>query len=64
MPKANDQAQNLLNDFKAVNAKAKDYLSELDKKIAAVDLKYARHLVKTDISLMKAAKTIMESKNK
>ena len=34
MPKTNNQAQNLLNDFKAANQKASDYLSQVNKKIA------------------------------
>lgn len=64
MPKKNNQAQDLLREFKAVNKKAKDYLSGLDKKIAELDLKYAQYLVKNDISLMRAAKSVLLSKKK
>lgn len=62
MPKTNNQAQALLDEFKSVNEKAKNYLSELDKKIAEQDLKYAQHLVKNDISVMQAAKSILLKK--
>jgi len=64
MPKTNNQVQDLLDEFKAVNEKAKDYLSGLDKKIAELDLKYARSLIENDISVMQAAKTILEKKKK
>ncbi|MDD4900631.1 MAG: hypothetical protein PHS62_00760 [Patescibacteria group bacterium] len=67
MPKQNNQAQQaqaLLDEFKAANAKAKAFLSDLDKKIAAADLKYAQHLVQNDINIMKAAKTVLEGEGK
>lgn len=59
MATTNNQAQALLDEFKAINDKAKDYLSGLDKEIAALDLKYAQHLVKNDISVMQAAKSVL-----
>lgn len=62
MPKTNNQAQDLLDEFKAVNDKAKDYLSDLGKKIAELDLKYAQRLVKNDISVMQAAKSVLLKK--
>jgi hypothetical protein len=64
MPQVNNQAQDLLDEFKAVNAKAKNYLNDLGKKIAELDLKYARHLEQNDINIMKAAKSILEKKKK
>lgn len=64
MPKTNNQVQALLDEFKAINAKAKDYLSDLDRKIAEQDLKYAQHLVKNDISVMQAAKSVWLSQKK
>lgn len=57
-----NQAKNLLNDFKAVNKKASDYLSQTNKKIAELDLKYAKGLVKNDINIMKTAKNILSAK--
>ncbi|NCQ16178.1 hypothetical protein GW814_00810 [Candidatus Falkowbacteria bacterium] len=64
MPDTNNQAQSLLNEFKEINLKAKNYLSELDKKIIQFDLKYAQQLVKHDINMLKAAKNILKSKRK
>lgn len=64
MPNTNNQIQNLLNEFKAVNEKARNYLSEVDKKIAELDIKYAQNLVKYDISILKAAKSVLLNKNK
>jgi len=66
MPKINNQAkaQALLNDFKATNFEAKNYLSELGKKIAELDLKYAQQLVKNDINVLKAAKSVLLNKKK
>jgi hypothetical protein len=62
MPKKNNQAQDLLDEFKGINAKAKDYLSGLHQKIAELDLKYARLLVNNDINILKAAKRVLEDK--
>lgn len=64
MPKTNNQAQVLLDEFKAVNQKAEDYLKGLGEEIAALDLKYAQHLVKNDISMMQAAKSVLLSQKK
>ena len=62
MPQTNNQVQDLLDEFKAVNAQAKNYLNDLGKKIAELDLKYARDLVQNDINVMRAAKSILEKK--
>lgn len=62
MADANNQAQNLLNEFKAVNEKAKNYLSQVNRKIAELDIKYAQSLVKHDINILKAAKSILLNK--
>jgi hypothetical protein len=62
MAATNNQAQDLLKEFKAVNDQARNYLDGLAKKIAELDMKYAQHLVQNDINVMKAAKTILESK--
>lgn len=62
MPKTNNQAQDLLNEFKAVNKKAEDYLSGLGKKIAGLDLQYAQHLVRNDINILKSAKSVLLKK--
>lgn len=64
MSKTTNQAQVLLDEFKAVNEKAKNNLSDMDRKIAELDLKYARNLVKNDISMMQAAKSILLNKKK
>lgn len=64
MPKINNQAKNLLNEFKAVNKKAKDYLSQVNKKITELDIKYAQNLVKHDINILRAAKGILQNKKK
>jgi len=64
MPKTNNQAQALLDEFKAVNDKAGDYLDGLSKEIAVLDLKYAQHLVKNGISVMQAAKSVLLSQKK
>ena len=62
MPQTNNQVQDLLAEFKAVNAQAKNYLNDLGKKIAELDFKYARDLVQNDINVMRAAKSILEKK--
>ena len=66
MPKTTNQnqAQALLDEFKAINEKASDYLNGLDKEIAAMNLKYAQHLVKNDINMMQAAKSALLGKKK
>jgi KaiC/GvpD/RAD55 family RecA-like ATPase len=62
MATTNQQAQDLLEEFKAINRKAKDYLDDVKRIIAEIDLKYAQSLVQNDINMMKAAKTILENK--
>ncbi|MBI2459572.1 MAG: hypothetical protein HYV53_03415 [Parcubacteria group bacterium] len=62
MPKTNNQVKNLLAEFKTANEKAKNYLSDLGKKIAELDLKYAQGLVKNDIAILRAAKTVLLNK--
>lgn len=64
MAEANNQAQNLLNEFKLVNKTAGDYLSQVNKKIAELDIKYAQGLVKNDINILQAAKSILLNKKK
>jgi len=64
MSDTNNQAQNLLAELKSANEKAKKYLDGVDKKIAELDIKYAQQLVKHDINILKAAKTIIQSKKK
>lgn len=64
MLKTNNQVQNLLDEFKAVNKKARDYLSEVNKKIAEIDIKYAQGLVKNDINILQAAKSILLNKKR
>jgi|GEM_PF-1898306 len=66
MPTTNNQnqAQALLDEFKAVNEKARRNLDELDKKIAALDLRYAKSLVQHDINMMQAAKSVLLGKKK
>jgi hypothetical protein len=54
--------QNLLKDLKKINDDAREYLAGVDKKIAELDAKYAEMLVKDDISLLKAAKKIVEKR--
>lgn len=63
-PPAGGQIKNLLNDFKRVNEKTKNYLSEVDRRIAELDIKYAQGLVKNNINILQAAKSILLSKNK
>lgn len=62
MPNTNNQAQNLLNEFKQANKKFKDYLSGVDRTIAELDIKYAQSLVKHDINILKAAKSVLLNK--
>ena len=57
------QAQDLLEEFKEINRKAKDYLDEVGRRITELDIAYAQHLVNNDISMMKAAKSVLERKN-
>ena len=53
-----------MDEFKAINAEAKENLTELNRKIAEFDLQYARQLVKNDIGMMQAAKSVLESKKR
>ena len=64
MSKANDQVQDLLNEFRAVNNNVKNYLNEMTKKIAELDMKYAQQLVRNDINILKSAKSILQNKRK
>ncbi len=64
MPNANKQAQDLLDEFKAINQKAKNFLEDVDKKIAELDIQYAQQLVRHDINMLKAAKNIIKAKKR
>lgn len=68
MPNANSpaggQIKNLLNEFKAVNKRTRDYLSEVNKKIAELDIKYAQNLIKHNINILKAAKSVLLNKKR
>jgi len=64
MSKNNNQAQDLLKEFRAINDKAKTFLDGVGQKIAELDLKYAQSLVRNDINVMKAAKSILQNKKK
>ena len=60
----NDQIRDLLDEFKTINKKAKNYLDELNLKIIELDLKYAQQMVQNDINVLKTAKSVLQSKGK
>ena len=54
--------QNLLQNMNKANEEAEKALQEIDRKIAAIDLQYAKMLVKEEIDALKTAKQILEKK--
>ena len=54
--------QQVLEDMKSVNIKAKMFLEKTSKKIAELDLQYAKMLIKDDINTLKIAKKILNYK--
>lgn len=66
MPNTNNniQIKTLLSEFKQTNKKFKNYLNQVDRKIAELDIKYAQSLVKHDINILKAAKSVLQNKRK
>lgn len=64
MTDAKKQAQDLLDEFKAINQKARNFLDDVDKKIAELDIQYAQQLVRHDINMLKAAKNIIKAKKR
>lgn len=54
----------LMQDMNKATEESKKVLQEVDKKIAAIDLRYAKMLVKEEIDTLKTAKQILESRDK
>lgn len=54
--------QKLLQNMNKANEEAEKSLQEIDRKIAAIDLRYAKMLVKEEIDTLKTAKQILEKK--
>lgn len=54
--------QKLLQNMNKANEEAEKALQEIDRKIAAIDLRYAKMLVKEEIDTLKIAKRILENK--
>lgn len=52
--------QKLLQNMNRANEEAEKVLQEVDRKIAAIDLRYAKILVKEEIDDLKTAKQILE----
>ena len=52
------QISQLVNDLKKINDEARQYLCEVDQKIAALDIKYAKTLVQFDTKALKLARKI------
>lgn len=53
-----------INGMKKANEEARKYLENINKKIAELDLRYAKMLVKDDISQLKTAKKILQKRKK
>ncbi|MEK9182192.1 MAG: hypothetical protein AAB781_01220 [Patescibacteria group bacterium] len=54
--------QRLLQDMNKANEEAEKVLQEIDRKIAAIDLRYAKMLVKEEIDNLETAKIILEKR--
>lgn len=50
----------LLQNMNKANEEAEKSLQEIDRKIAAIDLRYAKMLIKEEIDTLKTAKQILE----
>lgn len=55
--------QKLLQNMNKANEEAEKTLREIDSKIAAIDLRYAKMLVKEEIDTLKTAKKILEKES-
>lgn len=51
--------QKLLQNMNKANEEAEKSLQEIDRKIASIDLRYAKMLVKEEIDTLKTAKQIL-----
>lgn len=54
--------QKLIQDVKKGNDEAKKVLQEVDRKIVAIDMRYAKMLISEEIDTLKTAKQILEKK--
>lgn len=54
--------QKLLQNMNKANEEAEKSLQEIDRKIAAIDLQYAKMLIKEEIDTLNTAKQILEKK--
>jgi len=54
--------QKLLQNMNKANEEAENALQEIDRKIAAIDLRYAKMLVREEIDTLETAKKILENK--
>ena len=52
--------QKLLQNMNKANEEAEKSLQEIDRKIAAIDLRYAKMLIKEEIDTLETAKKILE----
>jgi hypothetical protein len=53
-----------LAEMKQASAEVRAYLETVDKKIAELDLRYAKLLVRDEITALKTAKAILLGRNK
>lgn len=51
----NEELQQLLVEYKKVNAETKAFLAEIDKKMQALDLQYLKYSNQKDIDVLKVA---------
>ena len=54
--------QKLLQNMNKANEEAEKALQEIDRKIATIDLRYAKMLIKEEIDTLETAKQILEKK--
>lgn len=54
--------QKLLQNMNKTNEEAEKALQEIDRKIATIDVSYAKMLVREEIDTLKTAKRILENK--
>ena len=52
--------QKLLQNMNKANEEAEKALQEIDRKIATIDLRYAKMLIKEEIDTLETAKKILE----
>ena len=58
-----DDLKNILAESKKTNKETREFISNIDKKIAELDVRFAKTIVKDDINTLRTAKKIMYNRD-